>query len=63
MHSNAATSSSVRSMCSSTDYPFGPQQGEYWAKDTLEQIKGTNLPNAEKDMILGGNLVRLIRRG
>ena len=44
-----------------TDYPFGPQEGEYCAKDTLEQIKG-RFAQGEKDMILGGNLARLIRR-
>jgi predicted TIM-barrel fold metal-dependent hydrolase len=45
-----------------TDYPFGPQQGELWVKETLDQINGTNLPQAEKDMILGGNLLKLMKR-
>jgi aminocarboxymuconate-semialdehyde decarboxylase len=45
-----------------TDYPFGPQQGEQWIKETLDQIDGLSLPPAEKEMILGGNLMRLIER-
>lgn len=45
-----------------TDYPFGPQQGEYSARDTLDEIKRADLPQAEKDMILGGNFLSLIKR-
>ncbi len=45
-----------------TDYPFGPQQGEQWIKETLDQINAIGLPKAEKDMILSGNLLRLIER-
>jgi predicted TIM-barrel fold metal-dependent hydrolase len=45
-----------------TDYPFGPQQGEQWIRETLDQIDAIGLPQIEKDMILGGNLVRLIER-
>jgi len=45
-----------------TDYPFGPQQGELWMKETLDQIDAIGLSEAEKDMILGGNLLRLIER-
>jgi predicted TIM-barrel fold metal-dependent hydrolase len=45
-----------------TDYPFGPQQGELWLKEMLDQINGAGLPQKEKDMILGGNLLKLIER-
>jgi predicted TIM-barrel fold metal-dependent hydrolase len=45
-----------------TDYPFGPEQGEAWMKGALDQVKAIDLPQAEKDMILGGNLIRLIER-
>ncbi|HVN25032.1 MAG TPA: amidohydrolase family protein [Syntrophorhabdales bacterium] len=45
-----------------TDYPFGPKQGEQWIKETLDQIDAIGLPPAEKDLILSGNLLRLIRR-
>ncbi len=45
-----------------TDYPFAPQQGELWLKEMLDQIKGAGLPKAEEEMVLGGNLLRLIER-
>ena len=45
-----------------TDYPFGPQQGELWVKETLDQIDAVVSSKAEKEMILGGNLLRLIAR-
>jgi len=45
-----------------TDYPFGPEQGEAWMKGALDQVKAIDLPQTEKDMILGGNLMRLIER-
>jgi aminocarboxymuconate-semialdehyde decarboxylase len=45
-----------------TDYPFGPQQGELWVKETLDQIDGIGLSQTEKDLILSGNLLRLIGR-
>ena len=45
-----------------TDYPFGPQQGEQWVKETLDQVDGIGLSQTEKDLILSGNLLRLIER-
>ncbi len=45
-----------------TDYPFGPEQGEQWVKETLDQIDAIGLSQAEKDLILSGNLLRLIAR-
>jgi predicted TIM-barrel fold metal-dependent hydrolase len=45
-----------------TDYPFGPQQGEIWVKETLDLIDSIGLSRAEKDLILSGNLMRLIER-
>ena len=45
-----------------TDYPFGPEKGETWIKDTLRQVESTDLPLAEKEQIFGGNLMRLIDR-
>jgi aminocarboxymuconate-semialdehyde decarboxylase len=45
-----------------TDYPFGPKQGEEWLAGALHQIEMVDLPQAEKDLILGGNLTRLIER-
>ena len=45
-----------------TDYPFGPEKGELWMVGALHQIKMVDLPQSEKDLILGGNLMRLIQR-
>jgi predicted TIM-barrel fold metal-dependent hydrolase len=46
-----------------TDYPFGPRQGELWVGETLDQINAINLTASEKELVLGGNLQRLIERG
>lgn len=46
-----------------TDYPFGPGKGETWVEGTLHQIQASDLPQEEKDQILGGNLERIIERG
>jgi aminocarboxymuconate-semialdehyde decarboxylase len=45
-----------------TDYPYGPEHGEHWVKETLHQIKNTNLSQAEKGKILGENLQSLFER-
>jgi aminocarboxymuconate-semialdehyde decarboxylase len=45
-----------------TDYPFGPEKGETWMEGALHQIAATELPQIEKDQILGGNLQKLIER-
>jgi predicted TIM-barrel fold metal-dependent hydrolase len=45
-----------------TDYPFGPKRGERWIEGALHQIMTINLPQTEKDQILGGNLQRMMGR-
>jgi aminocarboxymuconate-semialdehyde decarboxylase len=45
-----------------TDYAFGPKQGEEWMEGALHQVRTADLPQSEKDLILGGNLLRLIER-
>jgi aminocarboxymuconate-semialdehyde decarboxylase len=45
-----------------TDYPFGPDNGELWVKQTLDQVNGIGLSQAEKDLVFGGNLLRLMAR-
>ncbi len=45
-----------------TDYPFGPKQGEQWIKETLDQIDAIGLPAHERELIMSGNLLRLIAR-
>jgi len=39
-----------------TDYPFGPGQGEPWVEEAIHQIRISDLPQGEKDQILGGTL-------
>lgn len=39
-----------------TDYPFGPGQGEPWVEEAIHQIRISDLPQVEKDQILGGTL-------
>ncbi|MFH1491578.1 MAG: amidohydrolase family protein [Pseudomonadota bacterium] len=46
-----------------TDYPFGPEKGEAWMEGALHQVREIDLPQPEKDQILGGNLMKLIERG
>ena len=45
-----------------TDYPFGPAQGEAWIAGALDEVRTIDLSQAEKDLILGENLLRLIER-
>ncbi len=45
-----------------TDYPFGPEKGELWMEGALNQVREVSLPQAEKDKILGENLMSLIER-
>jgi len=45
-----------------TDYPFGPQQGEQWIQETLDQVNAIGLPEHEKELIMSGNIMRLIER-
>jgi aminocarboxymuconate-semialdehyde decarboxylase len=45
-----------------TDYPYGPEKGDLWVKETLHQISVSHLSQTEKDQILGGNLLRVLER-
>ncbi len=45
-----------------TDYPFGPGKGEPWMAGALHQVMSVDLPQNEKEKILGGNLERLLKR-
>ncbi|RJR32218.1 MAG: amidohydrolase [Desulfobacteraceae bacterium] len=44
-----------------TDYPFSPEQGELYLRENLRIVKEMNLPQEEKDKILGGNAKRLLK--
>ena len=45
-----------------TDYPFGPGKGEPWMEGALHPVMTVDLPQAEKNQILGGNIQRLLER-
>lgn len=45
-----------------TDFPMGPNDGEDWPLEVLETIRGLDLSPADRDLVLGGNLLRLIGR-
>ncbi len=44
-----------------TDYPFSPEKGEVYLRDNLRIVKEMDLPQTEKDMILGGNARKLLK--
>ncbi len=49
-------------MIFATDYPFGPREGEAEMEGSLHQVRSVDLPQTEKERILGGNLQRLLER-
>lgn len=42
------------------DYPFGPNGGRYWLEETLPAIESMEIPEEERDSILGKNVLNLI---
>lgn len=44
----------------SSDYPMGPDEGEYWPTTILEAIDGLPASRAEKEAIYAGNAKRLL---
>lgn len=42
------------------DYPFGPNGGRFWLKETIPSVEAMEIPEEERDAILGGNLMGLI---
>lgn len=45
-----------------TDYPFGPNEGEEWMAGAIHQVQTIDLPQNEKELILSGNLNRIIEK-
>jgi len=45
-----------------TDYPWGPNKGERFIEGALHQIRSAQIPQAEKEQILGGNLQELLKK-
>jgi len=44
-----------------TDYPFSPENGEFYLRENLAIIKQWNLPEPDKAKILGGNAIKLLK--
>jgi len=44
-----------------TDYPFGPEYGVVFLRDTLKSIEALNLPENDKERILEGNARKIFK--
>lgn len=44
-----------------TDYPFGPEYGEYFLRENLAGVKAMNIPEEDKKKILGENARKLLK--
>ncbi|MDA8292661.1 MAG: amidohydrolase family protein [Actinomycetota bacterium] len=45
-----------------TDFPMGPNDGEDWPVEVLETIRALDISEADRELVLAGNLLRLIGR-
>jgi len=43
-----------------TNYPYGPQDGRLFVKNSLEAVEGLGLPESQKEQVLGGNAARIL---
>jgi predicted TIM-barrel fold metal-dependent hydrolase len=46
-----------------TDFPMGPNDGEDWPVEVLDTIRSLDLGAADLQLVLGGNLRRILRMG
>jgi predicted TIM-barrel fold metal-dependent hydrolase len=46
-----------------TDFPMGPQQGERWPGEILQSVRALDVPDADRELILHGNIETIVRRG
>jgi aminocarboxymuconate-semialdehyde decarboxylase len=44
-----------------TDYPFSPDRGEVYLRENLAIVKAMDLSEEEKEKILGGNAIKLLK--
>jgi len=44
-----------------TDYPMGPENGEFFIRENLKGIRALNISSEEREKILGGNSARLLK--
>jgi len=43
-----------------TDYPFGPEKGELWVRETIRSVNDLNITDHEREMIWCGNAYKLL---
>ena len=43
-----------------TDYPFGPNQGRTWMRDTVQSVEDLDVSDTDREQILHGNIESLI---
>lgn len=43
-----------------TDYPFGPNKGRRWLRDTVRAVEEANLTNSQREQIFGENLADVL---
>ncbi len=46
-----------------TDFPMGPQQGERWPGEILQSVRALDVPQADREQILHGNIEMILHRG
>ncbi|GGM63048.1 aminocarboxymuconate-semialdehyde decarboxylase [Halarchaeum rubridurum] len=44
------------------DYPFGPDGGRFWLDETVPAVEAMDVPESDREAILGGNLLDLLDR-
>ena len=42
------------------DYPFGPSGGRFWYRETVPAVESMDVPAADREAILGGNVRELV---
>lgn len=46
-----------------TDFPMGPREGELWPERVLDSVRALDLPEADRELMLSGNIRRVLKRG
>lgn len=46
-----------------TDYPMGPEDGEFFIRENLNGVGAMDIPREAREKILGGNAARLLKMG
>lgn len=49
-------------MVFSSDYPFGPDKGEFWVETITQAIEDLDVPERDREQIYSGTITRLLER-